>query len=104
MTLNMDTLERATLELTKRVLADFSAELSTVGLTAQTPTVTANATVDGVRDSEVSVYITRDGDIVDALEFHILRAGKVVASLTETEAWLQYALRDAITKIFTFEG
>ncbi len=51
---------------------------------------------DDKRESEIRVYFYKDGNVIDALEFHIYRNGTLVAAADQVSAWIEVSLADVI--------
>ncbi len=62
------------------------------------PEVTQSTNEDGTSNSEMALYLQRGGDIVDVLEWDVIRAGEPIVSTTELRSWLRRQLQEAVSR------
>jgi len=82
----------------QEVLADSRPMLETVGISIMQPEVTQSTNEDGTSNSEMALYLQRGGDIVDVLEWDVIRAGEPIVSTTELRSWLRRQLQEAVSR------
>jgi hypothetical protein len=78
-------LEEAAPTAVQEVLTEYTARLSQVGLRAEPKGVERVVGPQGV-DSEVSLLVFREGDVVDALVFMLCLGGKVCSDVDHLKA------------------
>lgn len=79
--------EKEFLKMVSALLEGSASELRKIGLTADAPTVEVRQSSPHDYSSEISVYLRKDGQICDALEFHIFRSGRQVLSIDVARSW-----------------
>jgi GNAT superfamily N-acetyltransferase len=84
-------LEDSVVQLVEAVIAECQSKLADRGLTARPPEVVRWEN-DGGYSSEVRIYIEKDGQIEDALEFFVFFNGVRDAETDEMEKWLRAEL------------
>jgi hypothetical protein len=78
-------LEKAAPTAVQEVLSEYTARLAQVGLRAEPRAVERVMAAQGV-DSEVSLLVFRDGDVVDALVFMLCLGGKIISDVGRLRA------------------
>jgi hypothetical protein len=94
----IDQLEIETIGIARRIREEFTVALSKLHLDSDSPELSRNATPGNAVSSEVTMYIRRDGDIVDVIEFHVHRGGVAVAAPQEIESWLRTTFEDVLRR------
>jgi len=82
-------------KITDLFLKMFGNILANSKYTASTPKI--NIISETPYESEFCSYVYDGNEIYDAVEFHIYRNGKTVASYEETEKWIRETLISIIT-------
>lgn len=90
--------ESVTLAMVRRTLAEQADSLAQAGLVPSEPRVTRTGTGATAASSEAVVEFMANDDIVDVIEFDLLRDGKPATSLAEAERWIRAALADVVRR------
>lgn len=90
--------EMQTLAMLRRALDEQAHMLASAGLVATEPRVTRAGTADTTESSEVVVEFLANEDIVDVIEFDLLRGGIPAMSMEEAARWLASALADVVRR------
>lgn len=98
MTTNTTQLENEMLDLVERVRQEFTPAFAAVRLEVELPKIIRNEPDDGPVSAEIAMYVRRDGDVVDAVEFLLHRNGASVVSADEIESWLRSTFDDVVRR------
>lgn len=90
--INHTNFEAAVLREVERVLESYASELMQSGLRAEL--VGLQKRNSGT--TELTIYIWRDADLIDALEFFVTESGKPAAAEDEITFWLHEQLRGVL--------
>lgn len=82
----------AYLEKLVSLLVEKQAQLLNLGITIDNPEVLAGQETGEAESVEIRLLIRRGGQIDDALEFQLIRAGRRIISDAEALAWTQKEL------------
>lgn len=85
----MNQLEAEITEKVKGVLSELAPTLSAVGLTCSKPEIRVGSEDPADYESELRVFILKDGDIDDVLEFHIFEHGQRKVSPEQAADWIR---------------
>ncbi len=87
------------LEIIRRVLDEVEPRLVAVGAGHSEPQLTRSFTADERENIEVAIYFLQEADIVDVLEFHLIRNGSEATSAQELEKWLRTQLAEILNRL-----
>ncbi len=81
------------MRMVRRVLAENAEALARARLRAEQRERSSDHTQT---ESEISVYLWRDDDVFDVLEFHTIQDGQPVDTREALEAWFRAQLADIL--------
>jgi hypothetical protein len=90
-------LERSTLELVRRIASEFETALSRQGLIAGPPEITHSDSPEE-RETEVVLYVYKDSDVADVLEFGLTKGDEPSLFLKGLEPWLREAFNNIVKR------
>jgi len=85
--------ERRAVELAESSRRQYLVALEALGMSASPPEVERR---NG--DAEVTIYIMKDEDVVDVIEFHAVRDGKIDYVEEQLATWLRSCFQEVLTK------
>ena len=85
----MNEQEAAIAEKVNDVLSELAPILSAVGLTCSEPEIRVGSADPADYESELRVFILKDGDIDDVLEFHVFLDAEQQVSAEEAADWIR---------------
>lgn len=85
-------------KVVQEVLVESRSMLETAGISIAQPHIAHSTNEDGTSNSEMVLYLQRDGDIVDVIEWDVIRAGAPSVSMTELQSWLFHQIQEAVSR------
>jgi hypothetical protein len=98
MTEEFERTNREVLSMTARLLDGVRPRFEERGLSARSPEMDVLDTEPNRYTSEIRVFIEHQGDIVDALEFHVFENGRRSSSDADLEQWLVEQLEELVER------
>lgn len=91
--------EEHVIDMVKRLLALAEPRFLAARVSASEPLLSRSFTEDERESTELAVYFRRDGDILDVIEFQLLRNGVPMITLEELQPWLGTEIDQTLSRI-----
>ena len=98
MTASTKRLEQDTLRTVERLREEYLPGMAALQLDVQAPELSHSVLSGGASSAEITMYVRRDDDIVDVVEFAVHRGGEAGATPEELEKWLRATFEDVLRR------